>query len=826
MKTALSHDSKRQRLAALTEDQFRDEVVRPLFMLQGFRSYRDVCGQDEEGKDCILLKDAEFGAIQLYAIQTKSGKLNMTRKASENIETAITQLRTALNTAVPLLSPPRMQKPDVVYLCCSGNTNTAARRHIVEALHDSRLRIMDADDAIQAIDQFYPTFWLNISHYKRRYLEAFRERLLNLSDAVFLSSGSDPHVLPFAEEAYVSQRLFRITTQITVKHGHISTDPKFEELDDNKLLSSGHELAFVTGEGGSGKTTLLRRLALVSTDSSLSATDVDSCFLPVLIRAQDLLHVDALDQHVDEAARRISGWEESGLDKEDFEKGRLVLLIDALDELAYPTAIDHALSLIEVFRAEYPRCRVVCTSRPLLQVRNSATKLDAPLYDIVEFSIKQAGRIIERVSTGDQTGHVAATEALRRLQDVHGMKLSPLLVTVFAATPNFHTSDIPPNITSIFRKFAALMLGQWDQQKGLSQQYEWDVKHRILSAVAHKWHLDGNVEASVDDFKRDVEEVLVDIGEGERVDGLTGEILRSAILVVESSTVAFRHLLFQEYFAGTAMESVDDIDLKVTDERWRNPIVFAFGARPNKGEELNILADTADGFAGMQRYTAIVSIGLALQASYMTNVAVRRELFSRVLATLAECYVELLRPSEERETFPLNAFIFHFLESRGSVSSDLILDAPAPPVSADKQEYVEFLRYAGAIEAGLIEKVERNVVDFDPADQRLLLGLDLLAVFVQKLKVSTASERQAAARVIEAIAPRVRPLIERVFEEFKGMVLELQKGKVKVLDAPLAAPEAAYELEAEESVPQDVIAAFPQAAVTAPDEHLDPHLPK
>ena len=540
MISKLSHEAKKQRLASMDEDHFRDEVIRPLFSLQSLRSYRDVCGVDEEGKDCILLKDAEFGVTQVYVIQTKKGKLNMTRKATENVETAITQLRTALNTKVTLLSPPRVQKPDVVYLCCSGGANTAARSHIINELGDNRIRIMDVDDVIGFLDKHYPTYWLNINHHKRCYLESFRERLLQLSDAVFLAtSEGSPALQPFAEGAYVSQRLFRVTTHMTVKQGEIKSDPKFEEIEDAKLMSYGHALSFITGDGGSGKTTLLRRMAKLICDASLAATESESCYIPILVRSQDLIHERDLVEHIHRSFVRLTGETDSGIELDDLQQGRVVLLIDAVDELATSLGIDHALKLIEGFHKLFPKCRVIATSRPLLAVRNYCAGSGSPLFEIADFSITQAAGIMQRMAKGESTGFAAMTEALRRIKDVHGMKLSPLLVTVFAATPNFRTSDIPPNITAIFRKFAALMLGQWDQQKGLSQEYEWDLKHRILSSIALKWHSKHKSEATVEEFRLDVKGILDAIGHGERTGSLTDEILRSGLMLVDSEHVSF-----------------------------------------------------------------------------------------------------------------------------------------------------------------------------------------------------------------------------------------------------------------------------------------------
>lgn len=744
-----------------------------------------------------MLKDVEFGLVHVCAIQTKKGRLNMSSKVTENVEAAITQLRTALNTPIPLLNPPRKALPSVVYLCSSGVTNSAARKHIVDTLNDNRLRILDGDEIIEAIDRFYPTYWLNISHNKRCYLEAFRNHLLKLSDVVPLASVVEPAILPFVEDAYVSQQLFRFSTQMTVKQGYINTQPRLEEFEDCKLLTSQHHVGFVVGDGGSGKTTLMRRLALLTCESSLAATDKESCSIPVLFRARDLLQSDDLIESIHGAVRGFTGDSESGLEPEDFEFGRVVVLIDGIDELVNRIAIEHVLQLVNSFSGTNPNCRVYASSRPLLLVREFAAQHNVPLYEISDFSLRQAGRIVQRAISGQPQVEAAAVEVLRRLQDVHGMKLSPMLVTVFASTPNFQTADIPPNITSIFRKFANLMLGQWDIQKGLSQQFEYDLKHRILANVALAWHSRKQTEERLDQFREEVRAVLVSIGYGEKTNELTDEILRSGLLTLDGERVSFRHLLFQEYFAGSAVESYRDIESVVSDEWWRNVIVFAFGSRPDRGDELVLIANGLDTFEGELQYPGAVTIGLALQTCFMTSLDIRIELFGRIVKMLAGCFCGFLKGVEGGSQYPLNAFIYHFLEARSAVSSDLVVRMVLPVVDADEAEYFEFFKLSGAIESGHIVTVEDAVKAFSPKDERLLLGLHLLAFFVLKLRVSTPAERDAATKIIKAIAPRIQVLINQVVEEFNGMVMELQQGKVMVFDAPVSTPEGQYELHFE-----------------------------
>lgn len=792
MRSSLTHQQKLERLALLSEDQFRDEVVRPIFSILGFTSYRDLCGVDEAGKDCSFVKRDEMGAERLYVVQTKKGKLNMASKASQNVANAIAQLRTALTANVHLTNPPRTLVPNRVYLCSSGTTNSAARAHIASELSAPNLDILDAEDIIQKLDELYPTYWVNISHHKSRYLHLLGSHLLALSDVVRVPSGSSAgDLIPYCNEAYVSQTLHRFSTKLEVTRGRVETTPRLEEIQDVKLLSSNHRVAIVFGEGGSGKTTMLRHLALLVCEQSLTSNSKEECRIPVLLRSREVLQSLSLRECVEESVRRVLGESESGLSDDDFSAGRIVVLIDALDELADRAGFEHVLSLSDEFVKLFPSCRVVLTSRPLMVVRDFASKRSLPVFQISEFNLKQASSLVRRSMEGDQS---SAIEVLRRLQEVHGMKLNPLLVTLFASTPNFQSSDIPPNITQIFKKFTSMMLGLWDQNKGLTQQFEWDVKHRILSAVAWDWHSARVTEVTYDEFVKTASTILAKKGYKEKTEAFIAELLSCGLIVQDGNYVSFRHLLLQEYFAGSRSLSESELSEMLNDSWWRNVIVFNYGSRPEDGDQLLTWLPMGVKGESLDTYESLITLGLALQACYMTDVQTKKDLFGKLLGAFSDLYAGVLRRSEDGSDFPLSAFIFHFLESRCAVSSELVLEATIPEIPESSREYFEFLMYTGAIESGQIERVKQQVENFDPEDKRLLLGLHLLAFFVQKLRVATKSERISASSISASIAPKISPLIQQALREFNGMVLEYQQGKIRVLDAPLSTPEGQYEL--------------------------------
>lgn len=94
----ISREAKQRFMLKLSEDRFRDEVVRPLLLLKGLKDGRELCGPTEQGKDALFYEHDLLDNLEVIAVQTKKGSVNLAAKASHNIENIVAQLRTAAGT--------------------------------------------------------------------------------------------------------------------------------------------------------------------------------------------------------------------------------------------------------------------------------------------------------------------------------------------------------------------------------------------------------------------------------------------------------------------------------------------------------------------------------------------------------------------------------------------------------------------------------------------------------------------------------------------------------------------------------------------------------
>lgn len=782
---------KQKFLGDMTEDEFRDRVVRPFYILQGLEHGKDLCGPDEDGKDCYFFgKDVIRGKI-LYAIQTKRGDLKMSRVARDNVVSAATQMKTALSTTVKDCVSKQTYRPDCIVLVASGTINKGAETYITDEVKDTRIAFVDSSRLIPDIDRLMPELWLGIDVKTLPYLKALREELIRQSDTIDTSQlgiGVDV-ASPITDETYVQLYLHRLNPAAE-KMGGVKKTKLLEELPVQQVLNRPERLILMTGEAGAGKTTSLRRLALLLVQHALQSKDATE--IPVFLRATE---IDRLNERlVDVAAlvaSRLTPESACCFSMKELQEGNVAILIDGYDELASESQRQLLVERIREFHATFTRCRVILTSRDYSYARRLPEELPFLRYNISPINIQQTEKIVVRLSRGKSLRPEQAQEMLRRLDNIHGMELNPLLVTVFIATSDYSRQDIPANITELFKKFTEMMLGRWDSSKGLAQQYHAPLKDFLLCRVAFQMHEARVTMWPLKKCRETIERELVERGHEADVSVLLEEILeRSGLLVVQDQEIRFRHLLIQEFFAGRGIPDAEFLHSVIDDPWWTKAVVFYFGEDPENHKELQAVIQAMDGRATKKLYQAAISIGLALQACYLTKLADKAIILRWVLTSLAVTKEEMIGEiaSGVQNDPPVMDTLFYYLFARDAVACKAICGV-SEQVFGEQQEtpnteaeVQQFWCLAGLIETGDLRQAEEYLKHYKPSDLRLLLCLHLGCYYVWKLRIASPEQKKIAERLSERIAPRVEQLRKKLLSEVKGLLLEVRSGEVQAID--------------------------------------------
>lgn len=791
---AISRTRKERFLLGLSEDDFRDRVVRPLFLRQGLQDGRDLCGPEEEGKDALFVALTPLGLRDVYVVQTKKGSLSMAGSATKNVVAAITQLRTALQTRFAFADTKHKELPAKAILCASGKINSSARKHIVDEVGTPQLVFLDADSLIPSIDQHYPEFWLGIDADAAPYFRNLKKAIEEASEALALSdilatSGYDGNAA--LDDAYVQLFLYRPVLKTRKVSGQIIRDVDFVRLPATSIPNLKERRLLVLGEAGSGKSTALRRLAYQLAEKATAGEP--NAQIPILLRARD---VDAsggagLIALASRTASSIAGTPGSVFGTADLTAGRVILLIDALDEIPTDDGRDKLVTLLNEFHAEYPACTVVLTSRESSFAEGNPKLAPFVPLRLSAIDLSQARSIIARVGKGKKLPPEMAQELLRRLQEVHGFELNPLLVTVFVATTDYARRDIPANITELFKKFTELMLGRWDATKGLAKQFHAPLKDFLLQRVAFQMHEKRATSIPVLEFKSTVAN---EIGlRGLHIDPveLCDEILlRSGLLRVIGDNLEFRHHLVQEFFAGRGVPE-ERIGPFALDEWWQRPLVFYFGEHPDKSTLLASIREHIGAGQVQQSFVGAVTVGLALQACYLVPVAQKLDILRWVIEQLANAGMTIDGGEWGKASLPLFKFLTYYLIGRDAVSADVLKGDGASALAADlaraqvpeaQRDLRHYWLLVGLIETGQLEQAEPLIKAFRPKDSRLLLGLHLGCHLTAQYRVTSKEQKRLAQRISAELGPLVDHLRNQVLEEWRTELLEFQRGEVKALE--------------------------------------------
>ncbi len=790
----MPNSKKKEFLKGMLENEFRDKVVRPLYILKGLQHGKDICGVDEDGKDCYFYNDDPIRGRILYAVQTKRGDIKKSSSARDNLMNAMTQLRTALSTDVKDGKLKQRFRPDCVVLVASGEINKAAEEYIYEEIKDSRIAFYDSDRLIPEIDRLMPELWYGVDGKKLPYLKRLRDHLISQSDSIDVSQLGIGAGLasPITDDTFVQLYLHLYTAKTVKQRGEKSRVLELEQFPIESVIRRRERLILITGEAGTGKTTSLRRMAMLLVQKALESSEESE--IPVVLNASDVCRSE--ERLVDIAAMATSKLTpdlSTYLPRESLVDGKLALLIDGFDEVGSAEKRLSLLTRIKQFNEQFPLCLVILTSRDHSYVDKIKETLNFIRFRLSPINFNQTMKLIERVSKGKSLPAESTQELMRRLENVHGLELSPLLVTVFVATSEDSRQDIPANITELFKKFTEIMLGRWDRTKGLSQQYQSQLKDFLLCRLAFRMHFERRVAISVLECQQIIRHELAERGyDGVDVDLLYEEIVyRSGLLRVSEEDVKFRHMLLQEFFAGRSELSPDFLLSVAPDVWWTRAMVFHFGENPDNISALLSMMQGLQGTIAENLYQAAISVGLALQACYLAKKVDKIRVLRWVIDSLAEAklpYVEYVESSGALS--PNMSLITYYLYARDAVGSKLIREIAGNTEQgrdysvemATLEEVRQFWVIAGLIETGQLVLVEELVKKFHPEDLRLLLAVRIGCYYVSRLGIWPAETKKLALKICHKIDPKIAHISSALLKEIKGYLLEVQIGKIEAIE--------------------------------------------
>lgn len=790
----LSRFGKLRYLMNFSESEFRDLVVRPLFLVQGLQDGRDLCGPDEKGKDAIFIDEDSLGIKNVYVLQTKKGRLNLSKNVNANVIEAETQLKTALDTKIYLTKTKERKYPTKAILCASGQINEHARQHIVQAVKDPRIEFFDGDDLIPLIDKHMPELWLGLDAEVLPYFKQITQSIESLNENLAISDLL-PGALPdaAADKLFVPLYLYRIVTKTQKRRGQVQRIPGFEKIPISGLLKKPSRRFLILGDAGSGKSTCIRRLTYILAQKGLVKSSDSK--LPIMLRASEIAKKEnaSIVEICHEETKRLLNSFTPRFSVRDLRDGKVVVLIDGLDEISNDLARKSVLNSIERFSNLYPNCGVVITSREHPSILTSDGESDSLkefiTYFISPIDLPQAFQLVDKLRIQKNLSSENSKEIIRRLKQIHGMDLNPLLVTMFVATSDYSKQEIPANITELFKKYTEMMLGRWDASKGLAQQYQAPLKDFIITKVAYEMHRCEVTNIELEEFKKIAAKELENRGHKADCSQIMDEIFRSGLFRIYGKTIEFRHLLLQEFFAGRGIPTKESLETLVSKYWWRRAIVFYFGNNPSEIGGIAHIVKTTSSRKLSEIYSASLTVGLALQACYLTEVKEKIAVFRWVIESIAKAKEPFQKHLVQNQRKSLSAFLDYYLFSRDSVAlnlpSDNFNEIEKPwlktEISKNDKDTRRFWLIIGLIENENMIKAEELLQDFHPDDPKLLLGVYLGCSLTENLRITDKSNKQTSGRICRNLIEKIGPLRLQLIEEYKSELLEVQRDQIQAI---------------------------------------------
>ncbi|AFY39301.1 putative signal transduction protein with Nacht domain [[Leptolyngbya] sp. PCC 7376] len=330
-------------------------------------------------------------------------------------------------------------------------------------------------------------------------------------------------------------------------------------VDYNRLM--------VTGAPGSGKSVLLKHI--VYTYGEKGFLDLPGLPIPVRLELNSLREAD-----LDEAkflSKLVAALDQNnfpnaqGFIEESLEKGKLLLLLDGLDEV--PSDIrDNVVWVINGFLAKYKDCRAIATCRTAVYEREFEQVLDQNHFKVDKFSDRQIRNFLgawrSRMHKGKSVEQLI--QALQTRPNIKTLAKNPLLLTIIAYRFTELSFTLPHSRAKFYEETTKILLEQRDQKKNIPNTYSVNIKQRVLQRLAlaaqdrHDPNSPDRRSIPWELVNKEIQQVLPAFNlNSSETNAILEEIIgRSGLLQKFSGGeyYQFAHLSLQEFFAAEALQ--------------------------------------------------------------------------------------------------------------------------------------------------------------------------------------------------------------------------------------------------------------------------------
>ncbi|MGW3569738.1 NACHT domain-containing protein [Streptomyces sp. NPDC000941] len=465
--------------------------------------------------------------------------------------------------------------------------------------------------------------------FRHEYLE-FISRTMDEVELFSFTAGQAPRTK--LSVAYISLRVSTDEGRAARRTGHGSADRlrtgigAWDTAEQESSASVRVEAALkqsprvlLRGEAGSGKTTLLNWLAVTAARGSFGGDLADwNGLVPVLVKLRHYAtrELPRLEQLLDVTAGPLTGHMPAAWVDRQFQAGRILLLVDGLDEIV-ASERRKVRDWLRLLLSAYPDTRAVVTARPtaasgdwLRSEGFAPVGLERMTPADLRAFVQQWHQAVQ-LHSGDapcapeELPHYerALVASLQDRPHLLALAANPLLAALLCALHLGRRSRLPRNRMELYRIALELLVQRRDAERGvpsaLDVQLSLTDKLCLLRDLA--WRLSDNNRSEIAREKA-LDHVAAKLRSMRHLEVEGGQALehlvtRSGVLRAPADDrVDFLHRSFQEYLAAEEAAEEDRIGNLIERahlDTWRETIIMAAG-HANRGQREELITGILD----------------------------------------------------------------------------------------------------------------------------------------------------------------------------------------------------------------------------------------
>ncbi len=520
-----------------------------------------------------------------------------------------------------------------VWVIVSGNITNNAKEKIAEKFKVHNITFLSAQELGILVEKYLPHYWESVEP----------EVLEYLTHTIHKNKEEDKRLALLdhcAEDFFIEPTITEIrSNQWNAKKPRVINI--LEEVDKNPFI-------IIEGGMGAGKSTFVRHLVI-----HLATPDIfeQEKKLPLLVSFKDFL-----DKYQADIKKVIAAEIPDTIPADVRQNTSVVIIIDAVDEVNLPES-ELYQKLKELESQANKQIKIILTTRNIQNIIPEKQKDIGLICRINPLSTKQIISILQEQCKNLST-QTRLFEDLKKSSLFKNIPRNPITAILLANIINQCPQELPSNLTELYSKYMEIVVGRWDEKKGLATSTEYEAAHRILRQIAVYMLDNGLQEIATSELSGHIQTYLKERNLDLQADKLLAKFQTRCEIVTfnnQKCTFSFKHKSFAEFLY--AEEKIDTPSFQIKEilfhPFWQGTAFFYFGLKKDcTGEMAQILEATPKDIK--EQIIKVWFTADYLLAGYMTPTRYIHDVLKQIILLSATIYLDTINLKMETPLLSLS----------------------------------------------------------------------------------------------------------------------------------------------------------------------------